>query len=886
MTADQAHSEPMLMEQPYPGLRPFEPDEALKFYGRETHTAELLRRLGENRFIAVVGSSGSGKSSLVRAGLLPALYRGRLTGATSRWRICIMRPGDEPLESLAEALAEQRVFSSARTAVLGEVRRSSLGLVRAVRASESQFLSGESLLLVVDQFEEIFRFVQTRREHDGGAEARLFVASLLEAAELSTAPVYVVLTMRSDFLGECSRFPGLPEALNRSQYLIPRMTREQVRDAIDRPLRLVDARMSNRLVEQLLNELGDDTGRLPVLQHALNRTFHEYTKNGAAGEIGVDDYVAAGELTRALNAHAEALATSLQQPWVERVFRCLTMVEGGRRVRRPTKLKQLLEISGAGDEESQRQILSVIRIFAHRDNAMLLWSGTALTEESVIDISHESLIENWTRLKNWVAIEAEASSLYLQANADAVRQRRGAASRWRGGKLKEACAYMKEGHWNEAWANRLSDSGATFPEVQVFIRGEETAQTEEDEEKFAAEKKAKEAAQALATMERLAKEAAEARATAERHEKEAAQALAETERLSKESALARAAAETESRSAAERATEAEREAKRAAEALARAERLKKRWLSVAALLGILALSLILWTVVPAYQQLKAKETDSNLIVQIGAWDDILSEYEKKKTELNSELARSVDPQQREKVRDDIKNLDAQAALVEKQRKAAAAALGKDSDFKTKVNAKDGLTYVWIPPGDFMMGCSPRDSECNDNEKPARPVQIDKGFWLAQTEVTQAAWRKVMSGVNPSNFTSDQLPADIVRWDIAADYCGKIGGRLPTETEWEYAARGGTTGPRYGNLKDIAWYRDNGGWTPHPVGLKQANAYGLYDMLGSVWEWTSDNYDPTTKVFRGGSGSGDSGSVRASSRDGGNPTVPIYGIGFRCVGELL
>src|SRR5437763_5187841 len=152
------------VRQPYPGLRPFEPDEALKFYGRETHTTELLRRLSENRFIAVVGSSGSGKSSLVRAGLLPALHRGRLIGATSQWRICIMRPGEAPMKSLAKALASARVSSE-------EASRSSLGLVRSVRAS--QFASGESLLLVVDQFEELFRFVHERKEQDGGAEARL-----------------------------------------------------------------------------------------------------------------------------------------------------------------------------------------------------------------------------------------------------------------------------------------------------------------------------------------------------------------------------------------------------------------------------------------------------------------------------------------------------------------------------------------------------------------------------------------------------------------------------------------------------------------------------------------------------------------------------------------
>jgi hypothetical protein len=206
------HAEPATgigIIQPYPGLRPFEPDEVLKFYGRETHTAELLRRLSESRFIAVICNSGRGKSSLIRAGLLPALYRGRLIGATSQWRICIMRPGDEPMQSLAASLAARKVSSSDEMAILQEIRRSSLGLVRTVRAS--QFAPGESLLLIVDQFEELFRYIRERKEQDGGAEARLFVLSLLEAADLSSAPVYVVLTMRSDFLGDCSQSPGLQQ---------------------------------------------------------------------------------------------------------------------------------------------------------------------------------------------------------------------------------------------------------------------------------------------------------------------------------------------------------------------------------------------------------------------------------------------------------------------------------------------------------------------------------------------------------------------------------------------------------------------------------------------------------------------------------------------------
>jgi Sulfatase-modifying factor enzyme 1/TIR domain len=206
--------------------------------------------------------------------------------------------------------------------------------------------------------------------------------------------------------------------------------------------------------------------------------------------------------------------------------------------------------------------------------------------------------------------------------------------------------------------------------------------------------------------------------------------------------------------------------------------------------------------------------------------------------------------------------------------------------RVRINPKDGLPYVWIPPGSFMMGCSPGDTECYDDEKPAHAEQIANGFWLSQTVVTQAAWKKVMNN-NPSHFKGDQLPVECVDWSQASDYCKAIGGRLPTEKEWEYAARAGSTGARYGAPDAIAWYSDNSGETTHPVGLKQANAFGLYDMLGNVWEWTADNYDPSGeyKVVRGGSWYVDTRYVRASYRVWSEPTLRYDYLGFRCVGEF-
>jgi formylglycine-generating enzyme required for sulfatase activity len=216
---------------------------------------------------------------------------------------------------------------------------------------------------------------------------------------------------------------------------------------------------------------------------------------------------------------------------------------------------------------------------------------------------------------------------------------------------------------------------------------------------------------------------------------------------------------------------------------------------------------------------------------------------------------------------------------------------------TKVNEKDGLTYVWIPPGTFQMGCSPGDGECFGNEKPAHQVTISSGFWMGQTEVTQEAWQRAM-GTNPNHFKGPKLPVESISWDDARSYCQAVGMRLPTEAEWEYAARAGSNGSRYGEIDQIAWYRSNSGSQTHEVGQKQANAWGLRDMLGNVWEWVEDWYaqyppgattDPrgpssgSERGLRGGSWNGDSGLARASVRSGPNWRVGAV-IGVRCAGN--
>ncbi len=221
------------------------------------------------------------------------------------------------------------------------------------------------------------------------------------------------------------------------------------------------------------------------------------------------------------------------------------------------------------------------------------------------------------------------------------------------------------------------------------------------------------------------------------------------------------------------------------------------------------------------------------------------------------------------------------------------------------NPADKLNYVWISAGTFMMGCSAQDSECKDDEKPTHQVNIEKGFWLGQTEVTVVAYRRfAASHSRQSPGGDDDLPVSGVSWADAKEYCAAMGGRLPTEAEWEYAARGGISQPYYGVISQIAWYAGNSGDVPHAVGKKQPNAFGLYDMLGNVSEWVLDRYfdkyqldsvatGPDVEqplpsnafaVARGGFWESDASALRVSHRLAQEKAGDQIPIGFRCASD--
>jgi formylglycine-generating enzyme required for sulfatase activity len=217
--------------------------------------------------------------------------------------------------------------------------------------------------------------------------------------------------------------------------------------------------------------------------------------------------------------------------------------------------------------------------------------------------------------------------------------------------------------------------------------------------------------------------------------------------------------------------------------------------------------------------------------------------------------------------------------------------------RTKVNAADGQAYVWIPPGSFAMGCSSGDGDCGPDEVPVHTARIRRGFWLARTEVTNAQYEKRMTRTARAEGATGAHPVVGMSRLEAKAYCAMIGGRLPTEAEWEYAARAGSRERYYDTLSSIAWYEGNSDDRSHPVGQKAANAFGLHDMLGNVYEWVLDRYynkyDDTTDeveeplpsnssaLTRGGAWHSDARGVRVSNREGVPRDYADGDTGFRC-----
>lgn len=463
---------------PYTGLRSFTEEESLYFKGREEHIEQATEQLQRNKFLMLTGASGDGKSSLVYAGIIPNARAGFLKSKYTQWSVADFRPERSPFKNLCRALARQLDISNIGI-VESELQHGFSALVDLYKnsrcfidvdsiawqqADDSQRAAlkrkASNLIIIVDQFEEFFTNPENYHHGIPSRDSNLVLNVLLETARIALEedlPIYIVFTMRSDYIGQCAAFRSLPEYIGFSQFFVPRLNRSQLQQVIEEPASLSGNTISRRLTERLIHDITEGVDQLPILQHALNQIWHAAT-NGKE-EMDLIHYAMVGgmpvhelpdeqvdrfnewfeslppeikacyhepDLQNVLDTHTNKLyeqaavyyskktgkviSDSNAKAIIKAAFIGLTKIDQSRAVRNRMTLKEITNILGR-PEFGTHEVGAVLNIFREPGNTFIRPFITEETEtmilkdDDILDITHESLIRNWEYLEEWAKEE-------------------------------------------------------------------------------------------------------------------------------------------------------------------------------------------------------------------------------------------------------------------------------------------------------------------------------------------------------------------------------------------------------------------------------------------------------------------------------------------------
>jgi energy-coupling factor transporter ATP-binding protein EcfA2 len=474
---------------PFPGLRPFAPEESDLFFGREKESEEVLKKLLKNRFVTVIGASGSGKSSLIYCGVVPKVKDMGLK-ESSAWRIILFRPGNNPLGNLGEAIANNIKAGGLPEVsienILLDIHLNSDGLASAL--NKCLVKGNEKILLVIDQFEELFRYGTLSAGGTGGIQAAEFVEKIVRAVSQPDSRIHIIISMRSDFIGECAHYHGLTQLINNSNFLLPHMGRENYRQVIEGPVIHVGANIDQKLVETILDDIGDRTDQLPVLQHALMRTWTYWQELDDPGRpISLTDYEYVGTMRDAMSGHANEAFLELSQRGrevCERMFKAIT--EKGtdnKGIRRPSSVNMIKSEIQCSTEE----LFDIVEKFRIPSRSFLTPRyQIPLNDDSVIDLSHESLMRLWDRLREWVDDEAASVQMYLRLSEASAMYQQGKTSLLRPPDLQLAINWRDKQKPTLTWAKKHNPA---FERAMVYLRTSEKEHIDEEESKIRLQKR-------------------------------------------------------------------------------------------------------------------------------------------------------------------------------------------------------------------------------------------------------------------------------------------------------------------------------------------------------------------------------------------------------------
>lgn len=471
---------------PFPGLRPFAPEESDLFFGREAEIDEVILKLLKNRYITVIGASGNGKSSLIYSGIMPKIMNLKIR-ESSTWRIISCRPGNDPFGNLAVALSNGITGSGQkieRDVILSDLLDNPGSFSDVVR--KYVIKHDDNVLLVIDQFEELFRYSLSGKSDI--SYAKRFVEFLVTSVIKPDVNVFIIVTMRFEYLDECSHYKGLTRLVNNSNYFVPDIGVENWKEVIEGPVKFAGGEIDPVLVETLLDDIKDSPDRLPVLQHAMMRTWSRWQGlNEPDRPVSKTDYDSAGTMRNAISFHADEVYNELSPRGKEIcaiMFKTITRKGSiNKGWRHPSDIVTIKSIAGCSNEE----LFDVVEKF-RKPSRSFITAGEAvsLSENSVIDLQNECLIHLWDRLKNWINDESSSMQMYLQLSEASSLYQQGKTGLCRPPELQRAINWRNQHKPTLEWAVQYNPA---FERAMVYLRTSEKEYIEEEQNKISLQKR-------------------------------------------------------------------------------------------------------------------------------------------------------------------------------------------------------------------------------------------------------------------------------------------------------------------------------------------------------------------------------------------------------------
>ncbi|NMC40058.1 MAG: ATP-binding protein, partial [Bacteroidales bacterium] len=461
-------------------MRPFRMDEAALFFGRDRETSEILNRLLENRFVAVIGAEGSGKTSVINCGVIPALMK-----TPGTWRFMTLCPGKDPIGSLAAEmvkLAVEKKKDAGPALNLEDTLKKNPGSLS--RIAESMLEGDEKLLIIVDQFEQIFRFSQAGTGSVPEEEYQAFVNLLLNCIIGDKGRIYLAVVISSQWISDCTRFPNFAEAviISRSSVIIPGLTGDNLENIILRPLTLYGIKAEPELTARLVKEAAAFSEKLPVIQNTLRKMLINRPENEDPFEpLSVKDFEETGTFSGSVEKHAEEIFSGLdrnEKYLCEKIFRSL-IVKGprGEYLRKRCTFGHIIDVAGC----SREKLAEVVEKLSDNNANLIYYHGDLSTNlNTVIDIRYNILPEYWSRLRKWADEEDNSVRTYKQLAALASFCHQGKTGLLKQPELRQFSEWAAREKPVLQWAVTHDPA---FERAMVYLRASEKHFKEEEEKR-------------------------------------------------------------------------------------------------------------------------------------------------------------------------------------------------------------------------------------------------------------------------------------------------------------------------------------------------------------------------------------------------------------------